>query len=299
MTVIAHMFTVMLFAALLQSSFAEKPPVPGALMDGFGRAQMDNAMKPNDDRQYSMYWNQWGNGQWSIVDSACHAVCQEGAYYRFATNCDYPFKYVLLRIKGDANALNEKIYIRLGVAEVGDIEDSIKTPEDTTIKVKRVDKTLAEMVDPDSQAVPQLTSEYQILVIDMEKSGFAFGGGSNSFQIGTWQAMTFDIDYIFMTDWDPAHPEVPVRPASHATAAGQPASVRVAGNALQIHTGEALSTSTLMLYDLQGRLARSFALEGRQNTIALKQANLGCSSYLYTLTGAAGAIVAKGVISLQ
>lgn len=138
-----------------------------------------------------------------------NAVMEDGGFFRFATNNTDSFKYVILRIKGDKDAVNDKIYIRLGPAEKGDIDDN----------AARGDKSMSQLKGPDGAALAAVSSDWQDLVINVDASGFKLGGGSNAFQIGSWQAMNLDIDYIFMTNTIPGAAAVEKPAATETTTA--------------------------------------------------------------------------------
>ena len=187
--------TLVMVLMLVMTSFpvfADKPTTAGKFLDNFDRAEWAASnLKLSDDTL--IYWNQSGAGTFSIVDGVLNAKMNEGGYYRFATNNTDNFKYVVLRIKGNSSAVNDKIYTRIGVAEKKAIDDD----------AARGDKSFTQIIGPDGKAIPKVTSEWQTIVIDVAKSGFSLGGGSNAFQIGAWQAMDLDIDYIFMTNDNP------------------------------------------------------------------------------------------------
>ncbi|WP_163192337.1 hypothetical protein [Clostridium thermarum] len=202
------------------SVLAAEPAVEGNYLDDFERTEVAvNGENNTLSDGTSIYWNGAGAGTFSISDGVLNAKMNEGGYYRFATNNDKTYKYVVIRIKGDERAVNDKIYVRIGPAEKGAIDDN----------AERGDKSLAQLKTPNGEAVPAVSTEWQDIVIDVEKSGFSLGGGSNGFQIGTWQAMNLDIDYIFMTNvnpsapgetsTEPATPEEPATPAEPAAPA--------------------------------------------------------------------------------
>jgi LPXTG-motif cell wall-anchored protein len=175
------------------SAFAVQPTVEGKFLDSFERVQFavdgnNNALSDGT----TIYWNGSGANTLTIKDGVLSAAMQTGGYIRWATNNADSFKYVVIRIKGDSTATNDKIYTRIGVAESKDIDDG------TT-----AEHSLADLKGPDGKALPAVTNEWQDLVVDLEQNGLKLGGGSNAFQLGTWQAMTLDIDYVFMTNTDP------------------------------------------------------------------------------------------------
>ena len=176
------------------SVLAEEPSVSGKYLDSFDRAQLavDGSNNTLSDGTL-IYWNGQGAGTFSIADGVLNAQMNDGGYYRFATNNSESFKYVVIRIKGDDRAVNDKIYTRIGAAETGAIDDN----------AQRGDKSFAQLKAPDGQPIPAVSKEWQEITIDVAQSGFSLGGGSNGFQIGSWQPMNLDIDYIFMTNATP------------------------------------------------------------------------------------------------
>lgn len=195
--------------------YAETPKVEGKFLDSFDREKLavdgTNNLLADDT---NIYWSQSGAGTFSISDGALNAKMDDGGYYRFATNNTDSFKYVIIRIKGDSSAVNDKIYVRLGPAEKGDIDDN----------AARGDKSLSQLVGSDGATLPAVSSDWQDMVIDVAASGFKLGDGSNGFQIGSWQPMNLDIDYIFMTNTVPgaAAVEEPAATATDTAAATAP-----------------------------------------------------------------------------
>lgn len=174
------------------SAFAAAPTVPGKFIDNFERTNLtvDNATKVLKDGT-TIYWNNAYTGDFSIASGALVAKFSGAGNYRLATNDEGNWKYCVIRIKGDANAVNDKIYTRIGATDAA-INDGTPT-----------EHSLAVLKGPDGKVLPAITSTYQDIVIDMAKNGLAFGPGGNEFQIGTWQAMELNIDYIFMTNENP------------------------------------------------------------------------------------------------
>ena len=181
-------------AAATVSVSAVEPSVEGKYLDSFDRAQLavDGSNNTLSDGTL-IYWNGQGAGTFSITDGVLNAQMNDGGYYRFATNNSESFKYVVIRIKGDDRAVNDRIYTRIGAAETGAIDDN----------AQRGDKSFAQLKAPDGQPIPEVSKEWQDITIDIAQSGFSLGGGSNGFQIGSWQPMNLDIDYIFMTNTAP------------------------------------------------------------------------------------------------
>jgi LPXTG-motif cell wall-anchored protein len=174
--------------------YAAQPTVAGKYLDSFDRDKLAvDASNNTLSDGTTIYWNQSGAGTFAISDGILNAKMDKGGYFRFATNNSDEFKYVIIRIKGDKDAVNDKIYTRLGVAENKDIDDG-----------SPFEKAMSDLKGPDGKAIPAITSDWQDIVIDMAKNGLKFGGGSNAFQIGSWQAMNLNIDYIFMTNELPA-----------------------------------------------------------------------------------------------
>jgi hypothetical protein len=194
------------FVSTSLSVLAAEPAVEGNYLDNFERAEVAVSGANNTLSDGTViYWNGAGAGTFAISEGVLNAQMNEGGYYRFATNNDKSFKYVIIRIKGDDRAVNDKIYARIGAAETGAIDDN----------AQRGDKSFAQLKGPSGEAIPAVSTEWQDIVVDVAQSGFTLGGGSNGFQIGTWQAMNLNIDYIFMTNVDPSAPgETPTEPTT-------------------------------------------------------------------------------------
>jgi LPXTG-motif cell wall-anchored protein len=177
------------------SAFAAAPTVPGKYIDNFERTNLtvDDTTKVLNDGT-TIYWNNAYVGDFSIVSGALVAKFTGGGNYRLATNDEGQWKYCVIRIKGDANAVNDKIYTRMGATDAA-INDGTPT-----------EHSLAVLKGPDGKVLPAITNTYQDIVIDLAKNGLAFGPGGNEFQIGTWQPMELNIDYIFMTNENPLAP---------------------------------------------------------------------------------------------
>jgi hypothetical protein len=163
--------------------------INGGIIDNFNRSSL-NASNLELSDGTTIYWNQSGAGTFSVSNGALKAKMNDGGFYRLATNNTESYKYVVIRIKGDSRAVNEKIYTRIGVAERGEIDDSQTRP----------DKSFADILGPNGKPLPKITGEWQNIVVDLSKNGFKLGGGSNAFQIGSWQPMNLDIDFIYMTN---------------------------------------------------------------------------------------------------
>ena len=165
----------------------------GALIDNFNRSKLlvSGGIDLSDKNNTKIYWNMFGPGSQSISDGVLHAKFNEGGYYRLATNNTDSWKYVVIRVKGDSRALNDKIYARMGNADKQAIDDGA------------TEKSFAQLLGPNGKPIPKITSSWQNIVIDVSKSGFSFGGGSNGFQLGTWAAMNLDIDFVLMTNTIP------------------------------------------------------------------------------------------------
>jgi hypothetical protein len=262
------------------------PPGPGvALSDGT-----------------ALYWNQFGKGTFSILDSVFIAKCDSFAYYRFATSGGKRYAYCIFRIKGDAKAKNNLIYTRIasqGATDSGGISDHYGTSE----------RLLDTLVGPDSLPVPAITTQFQTIVVDMKKNGLLFGavGGANAFQIGTHASMELDIDYVFSSNSNPLDTSSAVKNSLTGAAgtnayAGAHVWASKASNIIMIKTGGAQGLNGILsLYDLQGKAAHFFDVrsQGRVCSIPVPAGNLRGNVYLYTLNGMSGAVLAKGKITLR
>jgi LPXTG-motif cell wall-anchored protein len=175
----------------IMPAYAAAPTVDGKYLDDFERADFLGSSIALADGT-TIYWNGAGANSLSITDGILNANMENGGYIRWATNNDKSYKYVVIRIKGDSNAVNDKIYTRIGVAEKGMIDDGSKA-----------EKALSKLLGPDGNPVPAITDQFQDIVIDLAANGLELGGGSDAFQLGTWTAMGLNIDYVFMTDTNP------------------------------------------------------------------------------------------------
>jgi PKD repeat protein len=190
--------SVLIMAAVTADS-APHATVPGAYLDDFARTTL---LVPSQGATLSdgniLYWNQTGNGTFSIQDSVLIAQYNATGFYRFATASSTSFAYCIFRIKGDSRAKNNQIYTRiagqpgsdtLGISDKGGVSE----------------RELDTLVGPDSLPVPAITGQFQTIVVDMKKNGLSFGGtgNSNAFQIGAHAPMELDIDYIFMSNTNP------------------------------------------------------------------------------------------------
>jgi hypothetical protein len=289
------------------------PTVPGHFMDDFEREAL---LVPSGGWLMAdgtiIYWN-WKNKTSvdTIIDGVWNATFQDGGCFRFACNNAISWKYCIIRMKGNATALTTKMYIRLGAAERGDIDDSVVV--NGTKVFCPTQHRLDSLLQPDGKPLPAMTSDFQDFIIDMAKSKLKFGpkdsldlcaaGCSNAFQIGTWQAMKVDFDYIFMSNVNPLDPAAAVMPMrSNAWAASRRVSVSMTNNADALilrSSGPAAVGGTLSLYDLQGKLVQRTAIGPRQSIVPVARGILGRNIYFYTIGTTAGAIFAKGKITIR
>jgi hypothetical protein len=162
---------------------------------------------------------------------------------------------------------------------------------------------LDSLVDPDSANMPEISDQFQVYVVDLAKNGLHLGdvGGANAFQFGTHAAMELDIDYIFTTNFDPnaANPVVYPKSGNSKKAAGSQVNVWATGpSRIMVKMANAAS-GTFSLYNLQGKMARSFNIQGRKSEVNLTGKGLSSNAYLYTVNGLSGDVLAKGKIILR
>jgi len=276
---------------------APNATVPGTYLEDFARTTV---LAPSTGITLSdgitlIYWNAFGKGTFTIQDSILIAKCDSFAYYRFATSSSKRFAYCIFRVKGDARAKNNLIYTRIaaqGPADSGGISDNYNTSE----------RLMDTLVGPDSLPVPAITTQFQTIVVDMKKNGLSFGLGANAFQFGTHAPMELDFDYIFMSNSNPLDSNSSViNSAAGKSNANAQAIVTFSqtGKSLKIKTNLLASNSKLALYNLQGKMIRTFDIHGTNSVISLSSGNLKTNMFLYTVNGPSGAILAKGKISLQ
>jgi hypothetical protein len=299
---VALMSVSILVVSAMPVFSAPHATIPGTYLEDFARTTLlaPSAGITLSDGATLIYWNAFGKGTFSIVDSVMVAQCDSFAYYRFATSTSKRFAYCIFRIKGDARAKNNRIYTRLaaqGPSDSGGISDIGGTSE----------RLLDTLVGPDSLPVPAITTQFQTIVVDMKKNGLSFGLGADACQIGTHAPMELDIDYIFMSNTNPLDTSAAVKfPQSGFNGSkegGNAANVWISRptNTIMIRTSAAGVNGTLSLYDLSGKAVRFFDVhtQGRVGQISVGVKGLRENVYLYTLNGISGAVLAKGKINLR
>jgi len=297
--VVALMSASVLILSAMSVSSAPHATVPGTYLEDFARTTLlaPAAGVTLSDGATLIYWNAFGKGTFSIQDSVLVAVCDSFAYYRFATSTSKRFAYCIFRIKGDARAKNNRIYTRLaaqGPSDSGGISDIGGISE----------RLLDTLVGPDSLPVPAITTQFQTIVVDMKKNGLSFGLGADACQIGTHAPMELDIDYIFMSNTNPLDTSSAVKISKSGSGLSNvgEANVWVSGpsNTIMIKTNGANVNGALSLYDLQGKTVQSSAVRSQGSLCKVPlTGSLRGNVYLYTLSGATGAILGKGKISLR
>ena len=177
---LAVALVLVLVLVMAMPVFAEKPAVEGKFLDDFERADYDNSGGSISDGT-GVYWQQsFGGNVLAIKDGILNADMKSGGCIRWATGNSDSFKYVLIRMKGDSNAVNNKFYTR-----IGDASETTKALDDGS----PAEKAFSDLKGTDGKALPAVTSEFQVFVIDLEKSGLKLGGpgAANGFQLGVWQ----------------------------------------------------------------------------------------------------------------
>jgi hypothetical protein len=306
--VVALVSAMTLVMSAMPVSAAPHATVKGTYLDDFTRTFVNGAaLEPPDvqgdkidlsDSLIQIYWNMHYNGVFTIKDSVLIAKCNNGGCYRFATSSGQRFSYVVVRMKGDAKAANNLIYFRIasqGATDSGGISDASKGGVS--------ERMLDSLVDPDSANMPEISDQFQLFVVDLAKNGLHYGdvGGSNAFQFGTHAAMELDIDYIFATNFNPnaANPVVYPKSVNSKKAVASQVNVWATGPSRIMVTMANAASGTFSLYNLQGKLARSFNIQGRKSEVNLSGKGLGSNAYLYTVNGLSGDVLAKGKIILR
>jgi hypothetical protein len=272
----------------------------GVYLEDFARETLDapgNGV-PLSDSATLLYWNTHYNGTFTIVNQVLVAQCNNGGCYRFATSNGKRWKYCIVRMKGDARAKNADVYFRIasqGPADSGGISDANKGGVS--------ERGLDTLVGPDSLPMPKITTQFKLFVVDLAKNGLHFGdvGGANAFQFGSHAAMELDVDYIFTTNINPFSSAV--KKVSQAAKPVSQAKVWISktASAITVTTGSAGMSGKLSLFDLRGKTIQSFAVQSKGNTcqIPVAAGSLSENTYLYSLTGTSGAVLAKGKISIR
>jgi len=126
-----------------------------------------------DPANYDNFWFDAGNA--SIVDGALKLDATGGqhTYYRTAAypnNVDNPLPYLHLRMKGATDTTLDSFRMNIIPEEVDRYYNA------------------GELVDPDGNVLPALTTEYQDYIIDLEKSNLLVAAEGYSLNFGSWDS---------------------------------------------------------------------------------------------------------------
>jgi hypothetical protein len=272
--------------------------IVGTYLDDFCRTTLAATATVTLSDGTSLYWNGMGKGTFSIQDSVMIAVCDSFAYYRFATSGATAYPYCIFRMKGDARAKNNRVYVRIA-GQPG--TDTLGISDNGGVSERLMDT----LVGPDSLPVPAISTDWQVFVVDMKKNGLSFGGkgNANAFQIGTHAQMELDIDYIFSSRLNPLDTTSGVRNFFVGNSANKAAQANVwisgTSSSIKIRTNRTNTDAGLTLYNLQGKMVRSFTIHGQASEIQIPAGSLMSNVYLYTVSELSGNIFAKGKVSLR
>jgi hypothetical protein len=298
-----NLFTVLVvFASVvvlssLQVIAAPHSTLVGKYLDDFARTTLLGSNITLSDSSTLIYWNAAYNGTFSIVDSVFVGKFQDGGCYRLATSTSKKYKYAIFNIKSVGAVDNADIYFRLaaqGPSDSGGISDSAKGGVS--------ERGLDTLMGPDSLPVPAITTQFQLLVVDMAKNGLSFGLGADAVQVGTHAALELDIDYIFMSNTNPFDTSSAVRNLftgnSKSSASQGNVWISRSSNSIKIRTDRASLGGVLSLYDLRGKIVHRFNIHGRESEVRIPAGSLKSNVFLYTVSATSGDVLAKGKINL-
>jgi hypothetical protein len=298
MLAVTMLSALVLMISAIPASSAPNATVVGKYLDDFARTTLLGGNITLSDSAVLIYWNAAFAGTYSIVDSIFVGKFQDGGCYRLATSTSKKYKYAIFRMKSVGAVDNADIYFRLaaqGPSDSGGISDADKGGVS--------ERGLDTLLGPDGAPVPQITTTFKIIVVDMALNGLSFGLGADAVQVGTHAAMELDIDYIFMSNTNPLDTSSSVKNPFTITGKGSANQAKVwasrTSNSIKVRTNQANTDGALSLYNLQGKMVHSFSIHGQNSEVHVPAGSLMSNVYLYTVSENSGAVLAKGKISLR
>lgn len=154
------------------------------LLDDYNRSTLGvegngGAYNSPNSKGITIYWIQWANAEPAIEDNALKLKMEASGWFGEGGMIKDPaYKYIIMKVKGEKGGEEKELSIN------PDAKGSV---------------SFKDLKGPDGNSIPAITTEYQNVVIDIEKSGFKLAEGFEAMHFNNVGAVTIYIDEIYLS----------------------------------------------------------------------------------------------------